>query len=63
MGDFSLQMVLSLIVDLFLPSATEASVQSLTFPIERIKLYLQGVLLVSELFGDVSSVAPEREFV
>ena len=56
-------MILNLIVDLFLPSATEASAQSLTFPIERIKLYPQGILLVSELFGDVSSIAPEREFV
>jgi hypothetical protein len=62
-GDFPFQTILILIVNLFLASSTEASVQGLTFPIEQIKLDPQGILLVCELLGDVAGIAPERELV
>ena len=56
-------MILILIVNPSLAPSTETSVQGLALAIERIKLYSQGILLVSKLFGNVSSVAPERELV
>ena len=56
-------MVLTLIVNPSLAPSTETFVQGFALAIERIKLYSQGILLVSKLFGDISSVAPERELV
>ena len=56
-------MILVLIVNPSLAPSTETCVQGFALPIERIKLYLQGILLVSKLFSNVSSVAPERELV
>src|SRR5579859_3130242 len=56
-------MVLILIVNPSLAPSTETFVQGFALAIERIKLYSQGILLVSKLFGDISSVAPERELV
>lgn len=46
----------------FLPS-TGSTLQCLAVTGEGVKLYLQGIFLVGKLLGDVSSVAPEREFV
>ena len=56
-------MILILIVNPSLVPSTETSVQGFALAIERVKLYSQGILLVSKLFGDISSVAPERELV
>jgi hypothetical protein len=56
-------MILILIVNPSLAPSTETSAQGFALAIERIKLYLQGILLVSKLSGDISSVAPERELV
>jgi hypothetical protein len=56
-------MVLILIVNPSLAPSTETSVQGFALPVEGIKLYSQGILLVSKLFSNVSSVAPERELV
>jgi hypothetical protein len=56
-------MILILVMNPFLAPSTETCVQGFAPPIERIKLYLQGILLVSKLFSNVSSIAPERELV
>ena len=56
-------MILILIVNPSLAPSTETSVQGFALAIERIKLYPQGILLISKLFGDISSIAPERELV
>src|SRR3954469_18885207 len=56
-------MILILIVNSSLAPSTETSAQGFTLRTERIKLYSQGILLVSKLFSNVSSIAPERELV
>lgn len=56
-------MILILIVNPSLAPSTETCVQGFALAIERIKLDSQGILLISKLFGDIPSVAPERELV
>jgi len=61
-GILPIQMVFVAVMYFFLPSA-KASVEGPAFTVEGVKLYLERIFFGSDLLGDVTGVAPERELV